>query len=49
VPVYHVSHMLGIFSIFNPDALSRINLIKGAYPARYGVPTTTKPPAPSAY
>ena len=36
VPVYHVSHLLGLFSIFNPDALSRINLIKGAYPARYG-------------
>jgi hypothetical protein len=36
VPVYNVSHLLGIFSIFNADAIKNVSLIKGGYPARYG-------------
>lgn len=36
VPVYNVSHALGIFSVFNTDAINSVNLIKGGFPARYG-------------
>ncbi|MGE5356645.1 MAG: carboxypeptidase-like regulatory domain-containing protein [Deltaproteobacteria bacterium] len=36
VPVYHVSHLMGIFSVFNADALKNVSLTKGGFPARYG-------------
>jgi hypothetical protein len=36
VPVYNVSHVLGIFSVFNADAIKNITLTKGGFPARYG-------------
>ncbi len=36
VPVYNPSHLLGIFSAFNPEALKSVKLYKGAFPARYG-------------
>ncbi|MBR9919979.1 MAG: TonB-dependent receptor [Bacteroidetes bacterium] len=36
VPVYNASHLFGFFSVFNPDALRDITLIKGGFPARYG-------------
>ena len=36
VPVYNADHLFGFFSVFNPDALSSVRLIKGGYPARYG-------------
>lgn len=36
VPVYNADHLFGFFSVFNPDALSSVKLIKGGYPARYG-------------
>jgi hypothetical protein len=36
VPLYNVSHMLGIFSVFNPGAIESAELIKGGFPARYG-------------
>ncbi|MBN2806986.1 MAG: TonB-dependent receptor, partial [Prolixibacteraceae bacterium] len=36
VPVYNPSHLLGIFSVFNPDALKSVKLYKGAFPARFG-------------
>jgi hypothetical protein len=36
VPVYNPSHLLGIFSVFNPEALKSVKLYKGAFPARYG-------------
>lgn len=36
VPVYNASHLFGFFSIFNPDAISSVQLIKGGFPARYG-------------
>lgn len=35
-PVYEFNHLFGFFSIFNPDAIQDFNLIKGAYPAKYG-------------
>ncbi|MFK8160882.1 MAG: TonB-dependent receptor plug domain-containing protein, partial [Lewinella sp.] len=36
VPIYNVSHLLGIFSVFNADALRNVTLTKGGFPARYG-------------
>lgn len=36
VPVYNASHMFGFFSVFNTDAINRVELIKGGFPARYG-------------
>lgn len=35
-PVYNASHIFGFFSVFNPDALQNVSLIKGGFPARYG-------------
>ncbi|MFT3738187.1 MAG: TonB-dependent receptor plug domain-containing protein [Breznakibacter sp.] len=36
VPVYNVEHLLGFFSIFNADAVNKVSLIKGGFPAQYG-------------
>ncbi|MBN1926709.1 MAG: carboxypeptidase-like regulatory domain-containing protein, partial [Prolixibacteraceae bacterium] len=36
VPVYNASHLFGLFSVFNSDAVKSSKLIKGAFPARYG-------------
>ncbi len=36
VPIYNVSHVLGIFSVFNADAIRNVTLTKGGFPARYG-------------
>ena len=36
VPIYNVGHALGIFSVFNADAIKDVELIKGGFPARYG-------------
>ena len=36
IPLYNPSHLFGLFSIFNPDAIKEVNLYKGAYPAAYG-------------
>jgi hypothetical protein len=35
-PVYNSSHLLGFFSVFNPDAVKDIKLYKGGIPAQYG-------------
>ena len=35
VPVYNASHSLGIFSIFNPEAVKSMQLYKGGFPAQY--------------
>ncbi|MEM1135888.1 MAG: TonB-dependent receptor [Bacteroidota bacterium] len=35
-PVYNSSHLLGFFSVFNPDAVKDVKLIKGGIPAQYG-------------
>lgn len=34
-PIYNASHMLGIFSVFNPDALKQVKLYKGRIPTQY--------------
>jgi len=36
VPVYNVNHMLGLFSVFNADAIKDVTLYKGSFPARFG-------------
>jgi outer membrane cobalamin receptor len=36
VPVYNASHLFGFFSVFNPDAVNKVSVIKGGFPARYG-------------
>lgn len=36
VPVYYSSHLLGLFSVFNPDAIKHVKMIKGGFPAHYG-------------
>ncbi|MCC5944201.1 MAG: TonB-dependent receptor [Bernardetiaceae bacterium] len=35
-PVYNASHLLGFFSVFNPDAVRDMTLYKGGIPAQYG-------------
>jgi hypothetical protein len=35
-PVYNSSHLLGFFSVFNPDAVKDVKLYKGGIPAKYG-------------
>ncbi|HLU86951.1 MAG TPA: TonB-dependent receptor [Taishania sp.] len=34
--IYNASHLFGFFSVFNPDAVQSVNLIKGGMPAHYG-------------
>lgn len=36
VIVYNPSHLAGIFSVFNNDAIRDVRVIKGAFPAEYG-------------
>lgn len=36
IPIYNADHMLGIFSIFTPEAMKKVTLFKGSFPARYG-------------
>jgi hypothetical protein len=36
VPIYNPNHLFGFFSVFNADAISNVELIKGGFPARYG-------------
>ena len=35
VPVYNASHAFGFLSVFNSDAIQKMELIKGGFPARY--------------
>ena len=35
-PVYNSSHLFGFFSVFNPDAVKEVELMKGGIPANYG-------------
>jgi hypothetical protein len=35
-PVYNTSHLFGIFSVFNADAIKSVDLYKGGFPARFG-------------
>lgn len=36
VPVYNTGHIYGLFSIFNGDAVKKVSLHKGSFPARFG-------------
>ncbi|NEU08487.1 TonB-dependent receptor [Flavihumibacter sp. R14] len=36
VPIYNSSHTLGLFSVFNADAIKTVELSKGGFPSRYG-------------
>lgn len=35
-PVYNPGHLMGFFSVFNPDVINDVNLLKSGIPARYG-------------
>ena len=35
-PVFNSAHLFGFFSVFNPDAVKDVKLIKGGIPASYG-------------
>lgn len=35
-PIFNSSHMMGFFSVFNPDAVKDVKLYKGGIPAQYG-------------
>lgn len=35
-PLYNANHMMGLFSVFNSDAVKKARLLKGGFPARYG-------------
>jgi len=34
--IYNSSHLFGLFSVFNPDAIKNLKLYKGGIPAEYG-------------
>ena len=36
VPLYSVSHLFGFFSVFNADAVKKMTITKGGFPARFG-------------
>ncbi len=36
VPIYQVSHLLGLFSSFNTDVIRNIDFYKSGFPARFG-------------
>jgi hypothetical protein len=36
VPIYNVSHLGGLFSVFNGDAIKNVSITKGGFPARFG-------------
>ncbi|MEN7546938.1 TonB-dependent receptor [Rapidithrix thailandica] len=40
-PVYNSSHMFGFFSVFNPDAVKDMKLLKGGIPAQFGGRTSS--------
>lgn len=35
-PVYNASHLFGLLSVFNPDAVASVDLYRGDFPARFG-------------
>lgn len=35
-PVYNVDHLFGFFSVFTPEAVKKVTLFKGSFPARFG-------------
>ncbi len=36
VPLYNVSHLMGFFSVFTPEAIKDVTLYKSGFPAHYG-------------
>lgn len=36
VTIYNPVHMIGVFSIFNEDAIKSVDFMKGGFPAKYG-------------
>ncbi len=36
VPIYYINHLGGFVSVFNPDIINDVTLIKGGFPAYYG-------------
>ncbi len=36
VPVYNLNHLFGFFSVFTPEAIKDVTLLKGGFPAHYG-------------
>ncbi len=36
IPVYNVDHLFGFFSVFTPEAIKKVTLFKGSFPARFG-------------
>ncbi len=41
VPVYQISHLGGIFSTFNTDAIDHVDFYKSGFPARFGGRTSS--------
>lgn len=35
-PVYNASHLMGFFSVFNPDAINQVQFYRSGMPARFG-------------
>lgn len=36
IPLYRIDHLFGFFSIFSPEAVKKVTLFKGSFPARFG-------------
>ncbi len=36
IPVYNIDHLFGFFSVFTPEAIKKVTLFKGSFPARFG-------------
>jgi CarboxypepD_reg-like domain/TonB-dependent Receptor Plug Domain len=36
VPIYNISHLFGFVSVFHASSISRVEVFKGDFPARYG-------------
>lgn len=36
VPLYYVNHLGGFISVFNPDVINDVRILKGGFPAKYG-------------
>lgn len=36
IPVYNADHLMGVFSVFTPEAVKNVSLFKSSFPARYG-------------
>ena len=41
ISLYNAEHLLGLFSIFQPEAVKKVTLFKGSFPARYGGRTSS--------